>query len=105
MLNDTPALLLAGTTGVLLGAFFFGGLWWTVKKGLSAARPALWFAASLVLRMAVVLIGFYLVFAGHWERLLLCLLGFLMARLLMTRLARPRGDIQARPAPEVRHAP
>jgi F1F0 ATPase subunit 2 len=32
-------------TRVLLGVIFFGGLWWTVRKGLSSKRPA-----SLALR-------------------------------------------------------
>lgn len=71
-------------TGALLGAFFFGGLWWTVRKSLASPRPALWILGSLLLRMGITLAGFYWVGGGHWERLLLCLLGFLAARLLIT---------------------
>ncbi|WP_372662159.1 ATP synthase subunit I, partial [Hydrogenophaga sp.] len=29
-------LLLAGLAGLALGVFFFGGLWWTLKKSLGA---------------------------------------------------------------------
>ena len=36
--------------GALLGAFFFGGLWWTVQKGVTSEQPALWFLGSLLLR-------------------------------------------------------
>ena len=40
-----------GWRGGLLGTMFFGGLWWTVRTGVSSQRPALWFLGSLVLRM------------------------------------------------------
>ena len=32
-MNDIQALALAFFAGVLLGAVFFGGLWWTVQQG------------------------------------------------------------------------
>jgi F1F0 ATPase subunit 2 len=50
-MNETVILVLAGGAGVLLGAFFFGGLWWTVRRGLSSKRPAFWFLGSLLLRV------------------------------------------------------
>lgn len=77
-----PALL----AGMLLGAVFFGGLWWTAKKGLASPRPALWFVGSLLLRTAVALGGFYLVSGGRWQPLLVCLAGFMVARIIVTRL-------------------
>ena len=88
-MNETLTLVLAWVAGVVLGAIFFGGLWWTVRKGVSSERPALWFLGSLLLRMSIALAGFYFVSGGHWERLLLCLLGFVMARLVVTWLTRP----------------
>jgi hypothetical protein len=45
-MNETVILVLAGSAGVLLGVFFFGGLWWTVRRGLSSKRPALCFSAA-----------------------------------------------------------
>jgi len=104
-MNETSTLMLAWATGVLLGVVFFGGLWWTVRRGVSSPRPALWFFGSLLLRMGIALTGFYFVFGGHWERLLLCLLGFILARLVVMRLTRPPGENQARLAQGVRHAP
>ena len=101
---ETLSLVLALVTGVLLGAMFFGGLWWTVRKGVSSKRPALWFFGSLLLRMSIALAGFYFVTGGHWERLLLCLLGFVIARLIVTRLTR----VAKKPmhlAQEASHAP
>ena len=87
-MNETLALVLASVAGVLLGALFFGGLWWTVQKGLSSKRSALWFFGSLLLRMSIALAGFYFVSGGHWKRLLACLLGFIMARLIIIRITR-----------------
>jgi F1F0 ATPase subunit 2 len=103
-MNDTLSLALAFATGVLLGAIFFGGLWWTVRKGLSSNQPALWFLGSLLLRSSLVLAGFYFVARGHWERVVVCLLGFVAARLIVTRLTRA-AEKPAYWEPEARHAP
>lgn len=89
-MNETLTRLLAGVAGGALGALFFGGLWWTVRKGISSRQPALWFMGSLLLRTSIVLAGFYVVSGAHWERLLLCLLGFVLARMAVTWLTRRR---------------
>jgi F1F0 ATPase subunit 2 len=88
MMSDPLSLVLALVAGALLGAIFFGGLWWTIRKSVSSGRHALLFAGSLLLRTSLVLAGFYWAARGHWERLLVCLLGFVMARLIVTRLTR-----------------
>ena len=72
-MSDILALALALLAGALLGAFFFGGLWWTVQKGVASERPALWFLGSLLLRTGMVLAGFYFVSQGHWSRFVACL--------------------------------
>jgi F1F0 ATPase subunit 2 len=87
-MNETLSLVPALVAGVLLGAIFFGGLWWTVRKGVSSKRPALWFLGSLLLRTCITLAGFYFFSGAHWERLLVCLIGFVIARLIITRLTR-----------------
>lgn len=98
---------LAWLTGILLGAIFFGGLWWTVRKSLSSQWPTLWIFVSLILRMGITMFGFYFVSAGHWERLLLCLFGFIMARQVVTWLTRSFGENQTHPIQkqEANHAP
>jgi len=103
-MNETLSLAPALVTGVLLGVMFFGGLWWTVQKGVSAKQPALWFFGSLLLRMSIALAGFYFVSGGHWLRLLVCLLGFVMARLIVTRLTRPPVEHHNSRAKEAGHA-
>lgn len=99
-------LPLAGAlaAGLLLGATFFGGLWWTVNRGVSSSQPALWFLGSMLLRMGVVLGGLYFVGHGHWERLMVCLLGIVLARIAINRLTRPASDLQNARAPDADHA-
>jgi len=103
-MNEILSLVTALVTGMLLGAMFFGGLWWTVQKGVSSARPALWFFGSLLLRTSMTLVGFYVVSDGQWERLLVCLLGFTIARLIATRLTRI-AERPTRVTEEAGHAP
>ena len=104
-MNEFLSLALALAAGVLLGTIFFGGLWWTVRKGVSSQRPALWFFGSLLLRMSIALAGFYFVGREHWERWLLCLLGFVLARLVVRWLTRSSGRNQTAPAQEASYAP
>ncbi len=85
----TWVLITALLAGTALGTVFFGGLWWTVRRGATSVRPARWFLVSMVLRTALVLAGFYAVGAGQPLRLALCLLGFVLARSLVLRLTRP----------------
>ncbi len=80
-MNETLVLVLAWLAGGALGVIFFGGLWWTVRKGISSPYPVLWFLGSMLLRMGIALAGFYFVAGGEWKRLVACLLGFIMARL------------------------
>src|SRR5512135_370678 len=85
-MSDLLLLVLAALAGMLLGAMYFGGLWWTVKKGLASPRPAQWFIVSLLLRLGLALLGFYFVAGDDWKKLLACLLGFVIARVIVIRL-------------------
>ena len=104
-MNEWLTLALAGMAGLLLGAIFFGGLWWTVRLGVASRRPALLFLGSLLLRTVVVVAGIYFVGDGHWQRLLACLFGFVIARILVTWLAGPPLEHYNTPAKEASHAP
>ena len=104
-MNETLTLALAWLAGGALGAIFFGGLWMTVRQGVSSPRPALWFFGSLLLRMSIVLAGFYFVSGGQWKRLVACLVGFIIARVVVPWLMRPAGKTQNRPTQEASHAP
>jgi F1F0 ATPase subunit 2 len=95
--NDLQPLLPAGAAGLVLGAVFFAGLLWTVRKVVSSPWPALWILASLALRMTIALTGFYFVSNGDWRRLLVCLAGFAAARVAVTRLSRPQAEADHAP--------
>lgn len=105
-MTDTLNVLLVFLVGAVLGAVFFGGLWWTIQHQASSPRPALWFLLSFWLRSSVVLAGFFLVSGHHWQRWLVCLLGFVAARLVVTWLTRPsREGTRSKPSHRVSHAP
>jgi F1F0 ATPase subunit 2 len=103
-MNEMLILILALGAGVLIGAMFFGGLWWTVQKGVSSKQPALWFFLSLLLRMSITLVGFYFIGRGHWERLLVCMLGFIIARFIVNRMTRLWGECPQSSTGEASHA-
>jgi len=87
-MNEFVNLFLAGISGVSLGVIFFGGLSWTVEKGLLSDRPAYWFLCSLILRTSLVLIGFFFIAQKDWRNLL----GFLAGRISVTNFLREKGD-------------
>jgi len=94
---DFPRLVMAFVAGLILGAFFFGGLWWTVRRGLKSENPAIWFFGSMMLRTALIVVAFYYVAQGHWSGLVACLAGFLVGRFLVVRrLTRDPAEIHAR---------
>ena len=111
-MNEFMGWIAAGVSvmaGLALGAFFFGGLWWTVKVSVSSPRPGLLVFVSLIVRMGVTLAGFYLVAGGRWQPLMACLIGFVLARLIITQFVVPRFEdhsVRRRdPSPETTHAP
>jgi F1F0 ATPase subunit 2 len=82
------ALLVALLEGALLGVVFFTGLWWTVRKIESTKQVARLFLGSMLLRTTVVLLGFYFILGDNWPHLAAGLLGFIIARIIVTRLTR-----------------
>ena len=104
-MNTSLITFFAGVAGIGIGVIFFGGLWWTIRRGVSSARPAAWFLGRAVLRMGVALVGFHFVGGGEWPRLVACLTGFLAARFAITWLTRPTEKISADANREASHAP
>lgn len=88
-MSEPLSLLVCSMAGCALGLFFFGGLWWTVRKVAESRRPALLMVSSYFLRVTLVVLALLFVVAGgHWGRLFACLFGFLGARILITRWVR-----------------
>jgi F1F0 ATPase subunit 2 len=91
-MSETFILILAWMAGLVLGSVFFGGLWWTVRRGVVSKQPAMLFMCSFLLRMGITVSGFLLVGREDWKRLVVCLAGFVMARLVVIWLTRqPMG--------------
>ena len=93
-MGEATRILAAVLAGMVLGVFFFGGLWWTVRRALSSRLAALWFSGSFLVRTAVTLIGFYFAAQGDWRRMAGCVAGFLSGRLFVVRLTRLKAGAQ-----------
>lgn len=92
MMSDLVSLIVALIGGMALGAIAFGGLWWTVRRLPTAKSPALLTVSSLIARLGISVLGFYLIGAGSWERLLACLAGYLVVRQILIRRAQVSID-------------
>lgn len=93
MKADILMWLMIVLSGLLLGLIFYGGLWWTTHRGLTARHPGLLFFVSMLVRTAVVLTGFYLISAGQWQRILVCLAGFTLARLVVLQYTKKKTTV------------
>ncbi|TLN14649.1 ATP synthase subunit I [bacterium] len=91
MNSPAVSLVLAVAAGLVLGLFYFGGLWLTVRRLVLCKKPGLLMFSSFVVRTFFSLGGLYLVMAGDWQRLLACLAGFLLVRFLLVRVLGPVG--------------
>jgi F1F0 ATPase subunit 2 len=80
------------SVGAVLGTFFYGGLWLTLKRLNNTSRPVLLLLGSYLARMALCLPIFYLAVRGsHWQRLLILTAAFLTVRMILVHRLGPRG--------------
>ncbi len=78
--------------GLLIGAIFYGGLWWTVRR-ICARAAGLWLAGSFLVRTMIALAGFYAAARGSWQGAAACLAGFIVARIAVTCSTRVRAAV------------
>lgn len=85
---DLMSWLLVFAAGLVLGGLNFWGLHLTVKKAVLSSSPIRLFLWSLLARMALLLPA--LVLLARWNPfyLLLCLLGFVVARKIVLYVTR-----------------
>lgn len=84
----TDQLLVYGAAlcwGLLLGMFYFGGLWLTVRRLPIVKHQAIWTLGSFLLRNILVAIAFYPVVLRGWQPTLICLAGFIIVRMVLSR--------------------
>lgn len=87
-MSDIIYMILVFIVGIALGIFFFGGLWFTVKKAVTAKIPAIWFFGSFILRVSIVMLGFYYISPGGLQPLIVSLIGFIVARFVVSYLTK-----------------
>jgi F1F0 ATPase subunit 2 len=91
MNSEIYILALILLAGFGLGIFYFGGLWLTVKRLPDSRRRISLVVGSFLGRNAVCFGALVLIVrGGHWERVLVCMLGFIIARILLIQRLRPR---------------
>ncbi len=91
-MNEMLYMLLVLIGGIILGTIFFGGLWLTVKRAMSSKIPGLLFMSSFFFRTGIALIGFYTLASGSWKRMLTCVLGFIVGRLLIKHFTKQKKE-------------
>lgn len=78
------SIAIACAVGVLIGAFFYGGLWFTVRAIATTRRPVLLTFGSFWIRTLVALAAFYFTIGGEWRRALAWLVGFALGRVIVS---------------------
>jgi F1F0 ATPase subunit 2 len=102
-MDKTIFMILAFIGGILLGTIFYGGLWFTVKKSIASKIPAFWVLGSFFLRIFITMVGFYYISYGNWQKLLICVLGFIAARLIVMRFTKTMEQKKQQLEKEVGH--
>jgi F1F0 ATPase subunit 2 len=83
-------IVLSFPAGLLLGVFFFGGLWWTVQKLSTVRSPTILVFVSFLVRTAVVMLGFYVLLMQGLPHLFIALGGYLVARMWCVYRLKPQ---------------
>jgi F1F0 ATPase subunit 2 len=89
-------IILSFPAGLLLGVFFFGGLWWTVMKLSTIRSPAILFIVSFLVRTAVVMAGFYVLLMQGLPHLFIALGGYFVARMWCIHTFKPQETAAVR---------
>lgn len=76
---------IAFAVGAGLGMLFLASLWHTVRRLPESKHPGLLTSVSMVIRLAAVLLGFYLISGGRWQLLVAALGGFICVRVIILR--------------------
>lgn len=86
--HDTIFLVLQLTAGIGISILYYGTLWLTIQVLPLVRHPKILMLGSFAGRMIIILSASYLIIMcmdGHWERLMACMLGFLLTRLFLIR--------------------
>ena len=78
--------------GVLLGLFYFGGLWMTLSALPRKKRPKRWLAVSYVVRLAGAMAGFWVVVHKDLLAFFFTLAAFFLVRIVLIRRLAPKNE-------------
>jgi F1F0 ATPase subunit 2 len=78
-------LMVCLAAGLLLAGVFYGGLWLTVRRLVTARHPAALFLGSLMVRSSAVVAGLLILNHGRWQNVAAILLGVVAGRIALTR--------------------
>lgn len=92
MTNSIWHIVVPFIVGLGLGAINYAALWLTVQNITCVRYPALLNVLSYAVRMSFILAIFYIVMGSHWERLVICLAGFLVVRTVIIRRVLPERE-------------
>lgn len=82
-MNEITTIISSFMSGILLGFFYFGGLYLTLKHLCNSSQVALLTVSSFMVRSAVCLVGFYIVSGKGLEALVFCLAGFVLSKIAL----------------------
>lgn len=82
--------------GFALGIIFYGGLWLTVRALPKSKHALLLALASFWGRTGLVIGGLFLAMDASWQRALVCLVGFAIARQVLARWVPANGHAVGR---------
>jgi len=90
MVSEFVEKIVAIPFGFVLGSLYFWGLWQTTQRLTMTRAPVRLFLVSYFGRLILAGLGFYWIAQGGWVNVLLCSLGFLIARSLLIRRWEPK---------------
>jgi F1F0 ATPase subunit 2 len=82
-MTEPISLILVLVAGFGLGILFYGGLWMTVRALPASRHPTVLALGSFWGRTALVLAGFLFIAARRWQNAVVCLVGFILARIVL----------------------
>lgn len=70
--------------GTILGAIYFGGLYFTTQKIGEVEKPTLLIVLSFILRMGLLILTFFYLSKGGYKDMLIALVALIIVRFIMT---------------------
>lgn len=71
--------------GWVVGLFYFGALYWTLRRLPRRSSPKIFLGLSYGVRLSIALLAFWLVLRRSFIGFLITFVGFFIARFLVTR--------------------